>query len=259
MDTMIARHIHTGFGLVPLLVPLSVAIAIIPASAAAPDPQTLRLEGCRYIYAPDPEFPSFKKATVVPLAVLIDVPHARMRQISFVSSSSPATGERRLESLEIRISGELIMETRSRGKKAIYFRRKAPAQREHLQESIQRWMSTHTPGALTDCTKIGRELIDGDSFDIWERTEELPPEGAGDKARRELRTRYWISDNTSSVRRFEQWLKHEPNGLWQPSYIVGRLEYGVPIPADLFPPLDVPQGYEAVNTPDSPSEADAPK
>jgi hypothetical protein len=226
------------------------------AGQRAPEPQTLRLEGCRYIYFPDPEFPAFEKATVVPDAVWIDVPNARMRQISFVSSTSPATGERRLDSLDIRIAGELLMEARSRGKKVIYFRRDAAAQRAHLLKSLQSWVSSHAPGALTDYTKVGRESIDGKSFEIWERTEELPHAGAHE-VRRAMRTRYWISADTGAIGRLEQWLKHEPSGVWQPGYIVSRLEWGAPIPADLFLPLDVPQGYEAVNTPGSPTEADA--
>jgi hypothetical protein len=69
-----------------------------------------------------------------------------------------------------------------------------------------------------------------------------------------MRIKCWLSAETGEVGRVEQWVRHEPTGMWRPEYFMEKIERDVAIPEEQFA-LKAPEGYEPENTAETANES----
>jgi hypothetical protein len=218
--------------------------------------RTLHVQSYTWSYGPDPQFPSFEKVTILPQERWIDVPGVRRKDVSFAAWSRADGSERGIDAVEQVASGELTMTVRHNRKEVTYSKRTLLTQRLASRHLLHQTLHLLSPDQVAAYKKVGREQLGGRTFDLWQRTHE------GTTRRREpgkepethkytARVKCWLAPDTGEVGRVEQWTKHEPTGMWRPSYFLEKVERDVPLPEEKFATTP-PKDYKVVVPADKP-------
>lgn len=96
-----------------------------------------------------------------------------------------------------------------------------------------------------DYTKVGREVIDGATFDIWEGI-------AKDNLCGELKVKAWLSPTTGNFARIKTWSRQEDGGMTKRMEI-DLVQRDIEIPDEIFL-TEAPPAYVLENTKDAATE-----
>lgn len=212
--------------------------------------KTLHVRAVRYIYEPDERFPGFERAVLCPMEWWVDFENDRSRLVSFLNMG---TGQNwitgKVESVS---AGGEKMDIDHQNKRVTFIRRSPIAQKLESRKIVRQAVDVLGRQQLAEFSKVGREQIDGKSYDIWERTQQLTqPYEKSDQALPDVAVRCWVSPETGELARVHQLVRSSADLPWRPEVIYDVIECDVAMPDELFT-LAVPEGFEPTNARDKP-------
>ena len=205
--------------------------------------QTLRVQGYSWCYGQEPEFPDLLEAKMVPVERWVDVANLRIRQIS-PSPYTKADGKKYIEWGESVHSGPVTMDINHTRKNVWYNKYSALDRRLRIRRYLDDFANLVKEEDLDGYVKVGKEVIDGTEYDIWECDDLVAPNQG------KCKFRCWVSPTSGKIGRIYIWWRPADDDRWRPTEVLERIEQNVPIPKEVFA-FDELDGYEHHNTPET--------